>query len=100
MIACRSTSRGNEALKEIIQRSGNLEVSFMTLDLSSFDSIRKFAAEFQKKEERLDILINNAGVMGLPLTRTKEGLEMQIGVNHYGHFLLTNLLLQMIKVNF
>lgn len=70
----------------------------MSLDLSSFKSIRDFVAEFDKKEKRLDILINNAGVMGMPLTRTKEGLEMQIGVNHFGHFLLTNLLLPKIKV--
>ena len=55
---------------------------------------------FKKRETKLDILINNAGVMMLPYTRTEEGFEMTIGVNHMGHFYLTNLLLDMLKVCF
>lgn len=51
------------------------------------------------EEKRLDVLINNAGVMRCPRTHTKEGIELQLGVNHMGHFLLTNLLLDMLKVN-
>ncbi|CAG9806799.1 unnamed protein product [Chironomus riparius] len=59
----------------------------------------ELAARFQKEEKQLDILINNAGVMAIPLCRTEDGLEMQMGVNHMGHFLLTNLLLPMLKTS-
>ncbi|KAL7025157.1 hypothetical protein ACKWTF_013369 [Chironomus riparius] len=91
--------RGEEACKEIIQKSGSSNVFVRILDLASFTSIREFAKSFQKEEKQLDILINNAGVMAIPLCRTEDGLEMQMGVNHMGHFLLTNLLLPMLKTS-
>ncbi|KAG5670634.1 hypothetical protein PVAND_000882 [Polypedilum vanderplanki] len=96
-IACRSIERGQSACKEIIQRTGNENVFVRKLDLASFASIREFAKGFLKEEKQFDILINNPGVMAIPLWRTEDLLEMQIGVNHFGHFLLTNLLLPLIK---
>ena len=78
--------------------SGNDNVVFVQLDLSSLDSVREFAAKILEEEPRIDILINNAGVMMIPERRlTKDGFEMQFGTNHLGHFLLTNLLLDRIK---
>lgn len=68
-------------------------------DLASLESIRSFVKLFKRQEDRLDILINNAGVMRTPEgSKTKEGFEMQLGVNHMGHFLLTNLLLDNLRV--
>jgi len=61
------------------------------------NSVEKFAEEFRQKESRLDILINNAGIMAAPKSTTEDGFESQIGVNHLGHFLLTNLLLDMLE---
>ena len=67
------------------------------LDLASLDSMRRFAAKILEEKPQIDILINNAGIMALPEhTITQDGFEMQIGVNHLGHFLLTNLLLDRI----
>lgn len=83
---------------EIVKESQNGRVFCKHCDLADFNSIRKFVKEFQQKETKLDILINNGGVMRCPRMLTKQGIEMQLGVNHMGHFLLTNLLLDMIKV--
>ena len=72
-------------------------MSFKQLDLASFASIKKFSAEILGEESRIDILINNAGIMRCPYWKTEDGFEMQFGVNYLGHFLLTNLLLDRIK---
>lgn len=71
----------------------------MKLDLASLNSVRKFAKEFNSKYDKLDILVNNAGVSFDPRERQKtvDGFEMHMGVNHLGHFLLTNLLLEPLK---
>ncbi|CAL1535679.1 unnamed protein product [Lymnaea stagnalis] len=97
ILACRDIERANQARDEIIQETDNNNVVVYKLDLASFDSIREFCKKFNETEERLDILINNAGVMMCPRMLTQDGLEMQIGVNHFGHFLLTNLLLDKLK---
>lgn len=68
--------------------------------MSSLESIREFVKEFRKEEKSLNVLINNAGVMRTPNSKTKDGFEMQLGVNHMGHFLLTNLLLDVLKVSY
>lgn len=76
----------------------NKKVYCRECDLADFNSIRHFVSDFEKNETRLDILVNNAGIMRCPKMTTKQGIEMQLGVNHMGHFLLTNLLLPTLKV--
>ncbi|GAB0096916.1 retinol dehydrogenase 12 [Sergentomyia squamirostris] len=97
-LACRDRQRGEDARMEIMEKTGNPNVFYRQLDLASMASIHSFAETFKKEESRLDVLLNNAGVMMIP-TRclTKDGFEMQIGVNHMGHFMLTNLLLDLLK---
>ena len=71
-------------------------VRALQLDQSSFDSIRSFVDAYNKQVGKLDVLINNAGIMMTPYGKTKDGLEQQIGTNHFGHFLLTVLLLPLV----
>lgn len=97
IMACRDMEKGQAALKEVVENSANEHVSLMKLDLSDSKSIREFADNVNKEEEKLHILLNNAGVMVCPFGKTADGFEMQIGVNHMGHFLLTYLLLDLIK---
>ena len=88
IIAVRDQAKGQQAASEIGGDTG-----VRALDLADLDSVRAFAAE---TTEPIDVLINNAGVMATPLGRTAQGFETQFGVNHLGHFALTNLLLPMI----
>ncbi|XP_043910365.1 dehydrogenase/reductase SDR family member 13 isoform X2 [Protopterus annectens] len=97
ILACRSKQRGEAAAYDIRKETGNMEVLFMPLDLASLKSVRAFAKAFLNSEPRLDILVNNAGVGIHAGGRTSDGFNMQFGVNHLGHFLLTNLLLQRLK---
>ncbi|XP_008293503.1 retinol dehydrogenase 12-like [Stegastes partitus] len=97
IIACRDMEKGQQALKEIKEYSGSDDLKCMKLDLSDTKSIREFAEAINRDEPKLNILINNAGVMVCPYGKTADGFEMQIGVNHMGHFLLTYLLLDLIK---
>ncbi|XP_028856230.1 dehydrogenase/reductase SDR family member 13b.1 [Denticeps clupeoides] len=95
ILACRSRERAEAAVYDIRRETGNNEVLFMQLDLASLKSVRAFAETFLKTEPRLDLLINNAGLMGPG--RTEDGFGMVFGVNHLGHFLLTCLLLERLK---
>ena len=97
ILACRDLEKANTAAKEIRKTTGNDKVFVKMLDLASLKSVRTFAEEFHQTEDRLDILINNAGIMRCPYWKTEDGFEMQLGVNHLGHFLLTNLLLDMLE---
>ena len=90
IIAARKPELGEEVANQINEEAGLKRVSFGMLDLSSLEAIRHFAHRWG--DRRLNILINNAGVMACPLSRTADGLEMQIGTNHFGHFLLSVLL--------
>jgi len=97
ILACRDVSRGTAAVDAVKKASGNSKVEVMKLDLNSLQSVREFAKQFQAKNLPLHILINNAGVMWVPYGKTQDGFEMHFGVNHLGHFLLTNLLLDKLK---
>ncbi|EDW62891.1 retinol dehydrogenase 12 [Drosophila virilis] len=96
-MACRDPARCEAARIEIMDRTQNQQLFNRSLDLGSLESVRNFVARFKAEETRLDILINNAGVMACPRTLTADGYEQQLGVNHLGHFLLTNLLLDRLK---
>ena len=93
--ACRRVSAGEEMVRHLEEAPGDVDV--MELDLGSLESVRRFVAAFLDKHERLDGLVNNAGVMNTPKGRTEDGFETQFGVNHLGHFLLTELLLDILK---
>ncbi|KAM9774670.1 retinol dehydrogenase 12 [Syngnathus typhle] len=97
IMACRDLERAEEARTEIVENTGNENVVVKKLDLSDSRSIRAFAEVINKEEKQVNILINNAGVMMCPYSKTVDGFEMQFGVNHLGHFLLTYLLLDLIK---
>jgi retinol dehydrogenase 13 len=96
-MACRNLKKCEEARREIILGSKNKNVFCRELDLASFASIKNFVRRFKAEQQRLDCLINNAGVMRCPKQVTVEGFELQIGTNHLGHFLLTHLLLDYLK---
>jgi len=93
----RDPERGEKARQEVVRVSRNNQVDLMQCDLASLGSIRKFAAEFIAGYPRLDVLINNAGIYTEKRMTTADGFEYQIGVNHLGHFLLTHLLLDLLK---
>ncbi|MEU5052687.1 oxidoreductase [Streptomyces sp. NPDC021096] len=95
VLACRDATRGKAAEELMRAQAPGAEVRFAQLDLADLDSVRAFAADLT--EDRLDLLVNNAGVMALPHRRTVDGFEMQFGTNHLGHFALTGLLLQRLR---
>lgn len=95
-MACRNGDLANKAADDVrLETNGNIAV--YKLDLADLSSVRECAKKILENERRIDILINNAGVMMCPHWKTKDGFEMQIGTNHLGHFLFTNLLLDKIK---
>jgi len=97
VMACRSTQRGEAAateIKESTTRAATLHVK--ECDLASLDSVESFAESVRTDYDALDILCNNAGVMAIPRDETEDGFEMQLGVNHLGHFALTGHLLAML----
>ncbi|MCT8139167.1 SDR family oxidoreductase [Anaerobacillus sp. CMMVII] len=96
VMLCRRKLEGETAVREVRTISKNMSVELMLCDLGSQKSIREFCIEFQKKYHRLDVLVNNAGVILPGRHETVDGFELQFGVNHLGHFLLTNLLLEQI----
>ena len=99
VITARNQAKGDAALADIKDRSGNDSVQLMLADFASLSSIRDFAADFKKNHDRLDVLVNNAGGLNTSRSETQDGFETTFGVNHLGYFLVTNLLLDMLKAS-
>ena len=97
IMACRSLEKGEKARQQILEMDPEAELEVWPLDLASLRSVRSFADKFNARGDRLDLLINNAGLMAIPENRTEEGFEMQFGVNYLGHFALTALLWQQLS---
>jgi len=93
VMACRDAAKAQAALDEVRRRTPSAALEIMPLDLANLASVRAFAEALSAKYPQLDLLCNNAGVMAVPLRRTRDGFEMQIGTNHLGHYALTGLLL-------
>jgi NAD(P)-dependent dehydrogenase (short-subunit alcohol dehydrogenase family) len=94
IMACRSLPKANAAADQIKALNPAGKIVVMALDLGDLESVRAFATAFLAQYDRLDLLINNAGVMVPPYGKTKQGFEQQFGINHLGHFALTGLLLE------
>ena len=92
ILACRDLEKGEAALDRIQEAAPGVEGEVMILDLANLASIRQFGEDFTAKYERLDVLVNNAGIMAVPYSRTVDGFESQFGTNFLGHFALTGLL--------
>jgi NAD(P)-dependent dehydrogenase (short-subunit alcohol dehydrogenase family) len=86
----RDPAKGAEAIKQIRETVPNADIEIAELDLSDLDSVRRGAADITRRFPKIDRLINNAGVMACPLGRTAQGLDLQLGTNHLGHFVLTS----------
>jgi len=97
IVAVRNEAKGNTAVEKIKVENPNADIQVMLVDLANLESVHEFAENFKKKFNKLDLLINNAGVMTPPYTKTKDGFELQFGTNHLGHFALTGLLIDLIK---
>lgn len=97
VLACRDEAKAQRAIEYVKAKTKNGDLVFKQLDLTSFNSVRKFCDAITKEEKRIDVLINNAGVMNHPFQLTEDGIEMHMAINHYSNFLLTNLLLPKLK---
>ncbi|XP_071391603.1 retinol dehydrogenase 14a [Centroberyx affinis] len=99
IMACRDMTRAEEAAREIRLETGadTKQLVVKQLDLASLKSVHTFCQDIIKEEPRIDVLINNAGIYQCPYAKTEDGFEMQFGVNHLGHFLLTHLLSDLLR---
>lgn len=96
IMGCRNLQKATVAADQIRTTQPSGDVAVMQLDLGDLESVRQFVSQFRDSYDRLDLLINNAGIMMPPYGKTAQGFETQIGVNHLGHFALTGLLLDML----
>lgn len=97
IMACRNKQKAEKAKMEIEQKVPGADLEIILLDLSKLKSVKNFTEQFLGKNDRLDMLINNAGIMIPPYSKTEDGFESQMGVNYFGHFLLTGLLLPILE---
>ncbi|KAK8470313.1 hypothetical protein PHAVU_004G112100 [Phaseolus vulgaris] len=97
VMGIRNMAAGAEIKETILRDNPTAKIGMMELDLSSLESVRKFAAQFKSCGLPLNILVNNAGIMATPFKLSKDNIELQFATNHIGHFLLTNLLLETMK---
>ena len=103
VMACRSLERAEAARRQLLSPAGDTQapgrggLDLLSLDLAELASVRRAAAEVAERYGRLDLLINNAGVMAPPRTLSRDGLELQFATNHLGHFVLTLLLLPLLR---
>ncbi|MBN9654060.1 SDR family NAD(P)-dependent oxidoreductase [Halobacillus sp. GSS1] len=97
VLGSRSMERGQEAFLSIQKENPNAEIDVMALDLSDLQSVKDFAEAYKEKYDKLDLLLNNAGVMTTPYGKTQDGFEQQLGINHLGHFALTGHLFDTLK---
>jgi NAD(P)-dependent dehydrogenase (short-subunit alcohol dehydrogenase family) len=97
VMACRSRAKADDAVARISETDPSGTTEILEMDLSDLDSVKHAADEFLSTHDHLDVLINNAGLMATPEQRTAQGFEMQFGVNHVGHYVLTGLLLDVLK---
>ncbi len=93
VMACRNLQKAENAKNQILSMHPDANLVVMKLDLGDLASIKEFSEQFKSAYDRLDVLYNNAGLMAIPFQKTKDGFEMTIGVNHFGHFALTGLLI-------
>jgi len=96
VMACRSLEKGRKARKKIEEKVDEASLEVRKIDLASLKSVEDFADEYKANNDSLDILCNNAGVMAIPRSETKDGFEKQLGVNHLGHFALTDHLIDLL----
>lgn len=97
IMAVRNTQKGELVVAEFKKAMPNAKIEVRKLDLGSLDSVKSFSKEIINSHKQLDILINNAGVMTCPFSKTEDGFEIQMGTNHLGHFALTGLLMPLLK---
>jgi NAD(P)-dependent dehydrogenase (short-subunit alcohol dehydrogenase family) len=95
VMACRNQQKAELAKANILEKVPNANLEIMTLDLSKLSSVREFAANYRKQYSSIDLLINNAGIMFAPFSKTEDELESQMAANYFGHFLLTSLLIDL-----
>lgn len=97
IMACRNIKKAESARLEILKRVPTADVEIMVLDLNSLQSVRNFAKAYAEKHSELHYLVENAGIMIPPFAKTEDGFESQMGVNYFSHFLLTNLLMPILR---
>ncbi|MEJ2050920.1 MAG: oxidoreductase [Calditrichota bacterium] len=96
ILACRVVEKAKRAADQIHSEIPGARTEILQIDLASLESIREFAAAFTAEHDRLDVLLNNAGIMMSPFGKTKDGFEQQFGINHLGHFALTGRLIDLV----